>query len=164
MVRTALSVGFLAIAIFGVGACGGTSSQSAKPSTVTVTASSQPATTARTGADWKYLKTQYAALLMRDCGTQADQQGVWAACVGLQNADIDSFNRDAQTLSLSKDRADLLKEISDFKRDYGIWFDNTCAATVNNDPVKAAQCDLMPLQMSQGHELMVDIVNQNAGQ
>jgi chorismate mutase len=163
MVRTALCVGCLGIAVFGVGGCGGPS-QSAKPSTVTVTASSQPTTTGRAAADWKYLKTQYAALLNRSCGTQADQAGLWAACAGLQNVDIDSFDRDAQTLPLSKDRADLLKEIADFKRDYGIWVNNGCGVTVNSDPMKAAQCDLVPLQISQEHDLMVDIVNQNAGQ
>lgn len=159
MLRTALSVGIFGLAAIAASACGG-SSESSKPSTVTVTA--QPTTTAQAGADWKYLKTQYAAVLGRDCGSNAAPDGVWAACAGLQNADMDSFYRDAQTLPTSKDRADLLKAIEDYKRDYGIWKQNMCTQSASATP-GTASCITVPLQMSWERDTMVNLVNRNAG-
>lgn len=154
-----LSVGIFGFAAIAASACGA-SSESSKPSTVTVTA--QPTTTAQAGADWKYLKTQYAALLSRDCGSDAAADGVWAACVGLQYVDMDSFYRDAQSLPMSKDRADLLKAIEDYKRDYGIWQQKMCTQSASATP-ETAQCITVPLQMSFEHDLMVRLVNRNAG-
>jgi hypothetical protein len=158
MRRQIVRIGVLGITVVAVGACGGGS----QSKTSTVTVSVQPTTTAQTAADWKYLKAQYATLLGRNCGTQAAQDGVWAACTGLLNADMDSFYRDAQTLPLSKDRADLLKEIEDFKRDYGLWKQTMCIDSTNITSANA-QCATLPLQMSWEHDIMVKIVNNNAG-
>jgi hypothetical protein len=148
-------VGVLGITVASAGACGG-GSQSHKTSTVTQTV--QPTTTAQAGADWKYLKTQYSALLGRACGSNVDPGGMWAACVGMQNVDMDSFYRDAQTLPMSKDRADLLKQIEDFKQYYEAWFRNGCV-----DSKTSIKCMNPPLMMDWCHQIMVNLVDRNAG-
>lgn len=115
------------------------------------------------GADWKYLKTQYSDLLNRECDAKEYSTDLYAACVGLQNVDMESFYRDAQTLPMSKDRADLLGEVEDFQRDYAKWQDNTCGAGDTSDTIRNVECITLPLQMEWEHDIMVRIVNRNAG-
>ncbi|MBY0290148.1 MAG: hypothetical protein K2X52_23840 [Mycobacteriaceae bacterium] len=156
--KRAAWAGVLGMAVATIAACGG-DSEGATTSTVTVA----PTTTVQTGADWKYLQTQYSALLSRECGEDADPGGVWRACVGLQHVDMESLYRDAQTLPMSKARTDLLRAIEEFQEDYDKWTENMCGMGDSSDVAKNVECQLLPLQMSFRHETVRGIINNNAG-
>lgn len=93
-----------------------------------VTTNTTPSTAVREHADWNYLREQYSGMLGRECGSDVDDGGVWVTCVGLQNVDMKSFYGDAQTLPMSKARADLLQAIEQFESDFGIWRRQLCSA------------------------------------
>ena len=161
MWKHTVSVGVLGMAIVAVGACGGGGSESAETSTVTVA----PTTMVQTGADWKYLQTQYSDLLGRECysGPDSGKTPLWRACVGLQHNDMESLYRDAQTLPMSKDRVDLLRAIEDFQRDFDKWNDNMCGMGDTSDVARNVSCQLLPLQMSFTYDTVTKIINNNAG-
>jgi len=118
--RVVAVAAILAAAVVPISACGG-NDHPPEAKTVTVTAS--PA--AESGVTWKYLQTEYGGYLARKCDDQADNP-TYNACIGLQYAGLDSFEKDAKTLPPSKARSDLLSSIDRWRNNYQKFSDATC--------------------------------------
>jgi hypothetical protein len=116
-------------------------------------------------ADWDYLQSEYGDFLSKKCGDSADPGGVWAACAGLLNAEMDAFQRDVETLPMSKSRAAVLEAIADYKADYAKWQTNQCGSVESQpaaDVVAKVESGVLPLQISFRHGAISATVKREA--
>lgn len=83
---------------------------------------------------------------------------LYNTCIGLQDAEIDSFQRDAQGLPLSKSRADLLSTIDQYKNNYQQFNDAYC-------PLDKTKVDCIAPSFGLGttFDTLGTIVNREAG-
>ncbi|PBI94201.1 hypothetical protein BKP42_48910 [Rhodococcus erythropolis] len=120
--------------------------------------SAAKASVAETGViNWKYLQSEYSKFLGMDCGNDSKASS-YVVCLGLQNAGIDSFARDAEELPKSKARSDLLGSIDSYKDDHDKYTDARCE--MSRKP--SAGCITASLGMSLAYNTIVVIVSREA--
>lgn len=132
---------------------------SAEPqASATITTSAAATTTTQTnGVTWKYLQREHAKFLGMKCGSDSKSPS-YVVCLGLQNAMIDSFERDATALPPSKARADVLGAIGSYQEAHDKWV----AAYCEMDGATATGCITAPLLMSMPYDTIVLVVNREA--
>ncbi|PBC37947.1 hypothetical protein CJ178_28435 [Rhodococcus sp. ACPA4] len=115
------------------------------------------ASVAETGVtNWKYLQSEYSKFLGLNCGNL--NAAYQATCLGLQNAGIDSFARDAEELPKSKARSDVLGAIERYKENHDTYTDARCEMS----RTQSAGCITASLGMSLTYDSIVSIVNREA--
>lgn len=120
--------------------------------------SAAKASVEETGAvNWKYLQSEYSKFLGMDCGSDS-QSSSYVVCLGLQNAGIKSFARDAEELPKSKARSDVLGAIDRYKENHDKYTDARCEMS----RTQSAGCITASLGMSLTYDTIVAIVNREA--
>ncbi|MDV7246760.1 MULTISPECIES: hypothetical protein [Rhodococcus] len=124
---------------------------------VATTSAAVATTTQAGGVTWKYLQSEHAKFLGMKCGSDSKSPS-YVVCLGLQNAMIDSFERDATALPPSKARADVLGAIDSYQEAH----DKYVAAMCEMDGATATDCITAPLLMSMPYDTIVLVVNREA--
>lgn len=120
------------------------------------TTSTAKVSVAETGAtNWKYLQSEHSKFLGMKCDSFTGTDDT--ICIGLRNAGLESFVRDATELPRSKARTDVLGAVDSLKADYADYQAKRC----ENRPGDAA-CIGKSLEMDLGHSTVVTIVNREA--
>ncbi|MDH6285052.1 hypothetical protein [Prescottella agglutinans] len=118
--------------------------------------SAAKASVAETGVtNWKYLQSEHSKFLGMKCDSFTGSDDT--ICIGLRNAGIESFVRDATELPHSKARTDALAAADSLKADYADYQARRC----ENQP-DGAVCIGKSLEMDLGHSTIVTIVNREA--
>lgn len=123
-------------------------------------AESATTTAQAAGVTWKYLQTEYSQFLGMDCGSDGTSPD-FATCVGLRNAMIDSFVRDAEELPTSKARSDVLTAAERLQDHYDDWTDGYCEMEPPT-PAEAGNCIVAASGLNTSHEIIAMVVNREA--
>ncbi|WP_433611076.1 hypothetical protein [Prescottella agglutinans] len=110
---------------------------------------------ADTGVTWKYLQSEHSKFLGMECSGSAGVDD--SICIGLRNAGIASFVRDATDLPRSQARASALDAAEGMKDDYADYQAKRC-----DIKPEGAACIGKSLEMDLGHSTIVTIVNREA--
>ena len=159
----AVGAALIGIAIVALTACGGSSEDNVTTVTQTVQATTTAA--AATEVTWDYLKSEYAEFLGNKCEGYEDYSPTYNSCIGMQEVQMEKFTIDAEELPPSEERSSLLQWIQDYQDKSDEYDEHMCAvykpAQGNTDQY---QCLMAPYHLSQTYDMVVLIVNRNAGE